>query len=106
MAAPAQGVASELLADVTAPASVGTGARSITDLIAAGDLTAPLDSSDKGQTLFDPDAPFSVSSDPAFSAQSDVLFSLQTEPPSSGKAGAPSVAAHKPFETAPAAPRR
>ena len=103
-AAPAQGAAFDLLADVTAPATVGTGARSITDLIAAGDLTAPLDSSDKGQTLFNPDAPFSVSSDPAFSAQSDVLFSLQTEPPSSGKAGAQSVAAHKPFETAPAAP--
>ncbi len=62
--APTQGAAFDLLADVTAPPTVGAGARSITELIAAGDLTAPLDSSDKGQTLFNPDAPFSVSSDP------------------------------------------
>ena len=102
-AAPAQGAAFGLLADVTAPATVGTGARSITELIAAGDLTAPLDSSDKGQTLFNPDAPFSVSSDPAFSAQSDALFSLQTDP-LSAKSGTQSGAAPKPFETAPAAP--
>jgi hypothetical protein len=103
-AAPAQGAAFELLADVTAPATAGTGARSITELISAGDLTAPLDSSDKGQTLFNPDAPFSVSSDSAFSAQSDALFSLQTEPPLSATSGAQSVAAPKPFETAPGAP--
>ena len=102
-AGPAQGAPFDLLADVTAPASVGTGARSITELIAAGDLTAPLDSSDKGQTLFNPDAPFSLSSDPAFSAESDALFSLQTEAPSA-KSGTPSAASHKPFETAPDAP--
>ena len=103
-AASSQGAAFEFLADVTAPASGGTGARSITELIAAGDLTAPIDSSDNGQTLFNPDAPFSLPSDPAFNAQSDALFSLQTEPHSSGKPGAQSVAAPKPFETAPAAP--
>ena len=102
-AAPAQGAAFELLADVTAPSTVGTGARSITELIAAGDLTAPLDSSDKGQTLFNPDAPFSVSSNPASSAQSDALFSFQTDP-LSAKSGTQSGAAPKPFETAPGAP--
>ena len=102
--APVQAAASELLADVTAPPTVGAGARSITDLIAAGDLTAPLESSDNGQTLFNPDAPFSVPSDPTFSAPSDALFSLQTEPLSSGKSGSPPAAARKPFETAPGAP--
>ena len=101
--APVQGAASELLADVTAPPTVGTGARSITDLIAAGDLTAPLESSDKGQTLFNPDAPFNVPSDSAFSAQADALFSFQTDP-LSAKSGTQSCAAPKPFETAPGAP--
>ena len=102
--APVQAAASELLADVTAPPTVGAGARSITDLIAAGDLTAPLESSDNGQTLFNPDAPFSVPSDPTFSAPADALFSLQTEPLSSGKSGSQPAAARQPFETAPGAP--
>ena len=94
--APAQGAAFDLLADVTTSATAGTGARSITELITAGDLTAPLDSSDKGLTLFNPDAPFSVSSDPASSAQSDALFSFQTDP-LSAKTGTPPGAAPKAF---------
>jgi len=94
----------DLLADVTAPQSASTGARSITDLIAAGDLTAPVESSGTGQALFNPDAPFSVPSDLALSASSDALFSIQTEPIASGKSAVPSSATHQPFETAPGAP--
>ena len=89
---------------MTGPATVATAARNITDLIAAGDLTAPLDSSDKSQTLFNPDAPFSVPSDSGFKAPSDALFSLQIEPPSSGPTGPQSGTTPKPFETAPGAP--
>jgi hypothetical protein len=101
--APVQEAAYDLWADMTAP-TVTTGARSITELIAAGDLTAPPGSADNGQTLFNPDAPFSLPSNPAPNASANALFSLQTEPPISAKPGTQSGAAHKPLETAPAAP--
>ena len=66
-------------ADATAPAGPGTTARDITELIAAGDLKAKNEPSDRS-SLFNPDAPFSFTPDAPFSGASDEPFSTTDAP--------------------------
>ncbi len=73
-------------AGATVPAGPGTAARDITELIAAADLkTRP--EPDPTQSLFNPDAPFSLQPvDDAFAGGTDSAFTMPTPPAQSAHA--------------------
>ncbi len=76
-------------ADAPAPAGPGTTARDITELIAAADLKSKHESSETAQSLFNPDAPFSLPTDAPFSVAPDAPFGAAADAPFPGTAGAP-----------------
>jgi serine/threonine protein kinase len=81
-------------ADAADPAGPETAARDITELIAAADLKAKPGPTDTAQSLFNPDAPFSVASDAPFPTAAAARFTItppaaQAAPASKAKAKRP-----------------
>jgi len=79
----------DMWADATAPADSGPAARDITELIAATDLRTKHEASDAAQSLFNPDAPFSLPSDAPFNVPPAAPFAGASDAPYATAQSAP-----------------